>query len=49
MRNKQITITCPNTDILQELKNLKSQKQINISAYCCEAIRQKMLNDKKSN
>jgi hypothetical protein len=44
MNLKQITITCPSskTDILEKLRSLKKQYQINISAYCAEAIEQKL-------
>lgn len=47
MNIKQITITCPSskTDIIEKLRSLKKQYQINISAYCAEAIEQKLAID----
>lgn len=50
MNIKQITITCPSskTDIIEKLRSLKKQYQINISAYCAEAIEQKLAIDDRT-
>lgn len=50
MKHKHITITCPSSKIyiLEQLRTLKRHYQINISAYCAEAIEQKLAVDPRT-
>ena len=50
MRSRQITITYPTErdEIFAQLKYLKRNYHINISAYCADAIRERLLQDKRT-
>jgi len=50
MKNKQITITYPEErlKILSQLKYLKQKYHINISAYCADAIRERLEQDDRT-
>jgi len=50
MKSKQITITYPEErlKILSQLKYLKQKYHINISAYCADAIQERLEQDNRT-